>query len=100
MEAFIGDYLATAAADPATGYTMLTPAFQQASGGLEGYRGFWDSVESAELQSIQADPDTLTVAYTVAYEMDSSGQGSGRSTDDVSLTLAFDDGDYKIAAEN
>jgi serine/threonine protein kinase len=100
MEAFIGDYLATAAADPATGYTMLTPAFQQQSGGLEGYRSFWDQVESAELQSIQADPDTLTVAYTVDYAMDSSGQGSGRSTDDVSLTLAFDDGDYKIAAEN
>ncbi len=100
MEQFIGDYLSTAAADPATGYTMLTPAFQQESGGLEGYRSFWDTVESAELQAIQADPDALTVAYTVAYEMDSSGPGSGDSTDDVNLTLAFDDGDYKIADES
>ena len=37
------------------------------------------------------------MGYTVAYEMDSSGPGSGESTDDVNLTLAFDDGDYKIA---
>ena len=100
MEQFIGDYLATAAADPATGYTMLTPGFQQESGGLEGYRSFWDQVESAQLQSVQADPETLTVSYTVNYEMDSSGPGSGESTDNVNLTLAFDDGDYKIAAEN
>ncbi len=100
MEQFIGDYLATAAADPATGYTMLTPAFQQASGGLEGYRSFWDTVESAELQSVEADPESLSVAYTVAYEMDSSGPGSGESTDDVNLTLAFADGTYKIAEEN
>ncbi len=40
------------------------------------------------------------MSYTVDYEMDSSGPGSGQSTDDVNLTLAFDDGDYKIAAEN
>jgi eukaryotic-like serine/threonine-protein kinase len=100
MEQFIDTYLTTAASDPATGYTMLTPAFQQESGGLEGYRSFWDTVESATLQSIQADPEALTVNYTVAYEMDSSGPGSGESTDNVNLTLAFDDGDYKIAAEN
>jgi hypothetical protein len=100
MEQFIGDYLTIAASDPATGYTMLTPAFQQESGGLEGYRSFWDTVESAQLQSIQADPEALTVAYTVTYQMDSSGSGSGESTDDVNLTLAFDDGDYKIAAES
>jgi eukaryotic-like serine/threonine-protein kinase len=100
MEQFIGDYLATAAADPATGYTMLTPAFQQESGGIEGYRSFWDTVDSAELQSIEADPQALTVAYTVAYETDSSGPGSGESTEDVTLTLDFDDGDYKIAAES
>jgi eukaryotic-like serine/threonine-protein kinase len=100
MEQFIGDYLSTAATDPATGYTMLTPAFQQESGGLEGYRSFWDTVESADLQSVQADPDSLTVDYIVAYEMDSSGQGSGESTDDVNLTLVFDDGVYRIAAEN
>lgn len=100
MERFIGDYLSTAAADPASGYTMLTPAFQQESGGLQGYRSFWDQVESAELVSIRADPESLTVDYTVNYEMDSSGPGSGDSTDDVNLVLRYDDGTYRIAAEN
>jgi eukaryotic-like serine/threonine-protein kinase len=100
MERFIGDYLSTAAADPATGYTMLTPGFQQQSGGIEGYRSFWDTVESAELQSIQADPQSLSVNYTVAYQTDSSGSGSGASTDDVNLTLEFRDGTYKIADES
>ena len=32
--------------------------------------------------------------------MDSSGPGSGESTDDVNLTLVFEDGTYKIAAES
>jgi eukaryotic-like serine/threonine-protein kinase len=100
MEQFIGNYLATAAADPATGYTMLTPGFQQQSGGIEGYRSFWDTVESAELQAIEADPQSLSVAYTVEYQMDSSGSGSGESTDDVSLGLVFEDGTYKIASES
>jgi hypothetical protein len=100
MEQFIGDYLSTAAADPAAGYTMLTPGFQQQSGGIEGYRSFWDTVDSAQLQSIQADPQSLSVDYTVAYQMDSSGPESGTSTDSVSLTLAFQDGTYKIAAES
>jgi eukaryotic-like serine/threonine-protein kinase len=100
MEQFIGDYLSTAAADPASGYTMLTPGFQQQSGGIEGYRSFWDTVDRAELQSIEADPASLSVNYTVAYQTDSSGSGSGASTDDVSLTLEFQDGTYKIAAES
>jgi serine/threonine protein kinase len=100
MERFIGNYLATAAADPATGYTMLTPGFQQQSGGIEGYRSFWDTIESAKLESIQADPESLSVAYTVAYQTDSSGPGSGARTDDVNLTLAFEDGTYKIAGES
>jgi hypothetical protein len=100
MERFIGNYLATAAADPASGYTMLTPGFQQQSGGIEGYRSFWDTIDSAELQSIRADPESLSVAYTVAYQTDSSGPGSGATTDEVNLTLAFEDGTYKIAGES
>ena len=61
-------------------------------GGIDGDRSVWDQVESAELQSIQADPESLSVAYTVQYETDSSGPGSGESTDSVNLTLSFEDG--------
>ncbi len=78
---------------------MLTPDFQAQSGGIEGYRGFWDTIESAELQTVTADPDALTVAYTVDYVVDGPGNSTRETTSDVNLTLVFEDGTYKIAAE-
>ncbi len=96
MEAFITDYLATAPSDPEAGFRMLTPEFQQASGGLEGYRGFWDTVDTAEPVSVSADPRSLTVTYTVAYSMDSGS----RQTDEVQLALVQAEGGYKIAGES
>lgn len=96
MEAFIADYLATAPSDPEAGFQMLTPPFQEQSGGLEGYRGFWDTVESAELRSVSADPASLTVEYTVEYSME-----DGRSvSDEVQLALVMAEGTYKIAGES
>ena len=101
MEDFISQYLATAPSDPESTFQMLTPKFQEDSGGIEGYRGFWDTVESANLLEIQADPDDLTVAYRVQYTMDSNGPGAGeQSTDSVNLQLVFEDGNYKIAGES
>jgi hypothetical protein len=99
MESFISDYLATAVSDPQTSFGMLTPEFQAESGGIEGYRGFWDTIESADLQQVQADPRALTVAYTVDYTVDGPGNSTRQSTSDVNLTLVFEDGTYKIAAE-
>jgi hypothetical protein len=96
MEAFITDYLATAPSDPESGFRMLTPEFQQASGGLEGYRGFWDTVDTAEPVSVSADPRSLTVTYTVAYSMDNGS----RQTDEVQLALVQAEGGYKIAGES
>jgi hypothetical protein len=75
---------------------MLTPPFQEQSGGLEGYRGFWETVESADLRSVSADPGSLTVEYTVDYDMK-----DGRSvSDDVQLALVMAEGTYKIAGES
>ena len=100
MESFISDYLATAVSDPQTSFGMLTPEFQAESGGIEGYRGFWDTIQSADLRTVQADPDALTVAYTVDYTVDGPGNSPSReSSSDVNLTLVFEDGTYKIAAE-
>ncbi len=98
MEAFIADYLATAPSSPATTFEMLTPEFQRASGGAGGYAGFWNTIESAELLDVQADPEALTVSYTVAYvRVDGS-----EVTNDVVLGLAFrkNSGQYLIAEEN
>ena len=95
MRSFIADYLATAPNDPATTYRQLTPQFQEDSGGLEGYRGFWDTIESATLASFSADPKALTVDYTVDYVKDDQTTTTGQ----VRLQLTFKDGRYLIAAE-
>jgi serine/threonine protein kinase len=95
MKAFIADYLATAPSSPETTYEMLTPAFQEDSGLLEGYAGFWGTIESAELVDVTADPQAMTVAYRVAYVTENGEE----STDDVVLGLVYEDGRYLIAEE-
>jgi eukaryotic-like serine/threonine-protein kinase len=94
MEAFIDDYLALVTRDPEAAFEMLTPEFQDASDGIEGYRGFWDTVTSTKLIAVEADPSTLVVDYTYRYNV----RGAGPTTEDVSLQLEMTDaGDYLIA---
>jgi hypothetical protein len=95
MTQFITDYLATVTSDPEATYAMLTPEFQEASNGFDGYSGFWGTVESATPRDVQADPESLTVTYTVDYVM----QDGGEQTDDVSLQLVRQDDTYLIAGE-
>ena len=45
MEAFIEDYLDLVTRDPEAAFEMLTPDYQDASDGIDGYREFWDTVE-------------------------------------------------------
>lgn len=96
MEAFIDDYLSLVVRDPEAAFEMLTPQFQEASDGLEGYRGFWDDVVSTKLISVEADPEAMVVDYRYTYIV----RGEGPQTDDVSLQLELtDDGGYLIAGE-
>ncbi len=96
MENFMEDYLATVTSDPEAAFAMLTPEFQADSGGIERYSGFWGTIETADLVAFSADPEALTVAYTVEYQ---KTDGS-KVTDDVGLALVFQDGVYKIAGES
>jgi len=75
MESFIEDYLATVTRNPRAAFAMLTPAFQQASGGLSGYQSFWNTIASAEPTSVSADPGSLTVDYTVDYTREDGSTG-------------------------
>lgn len=99
VEAFVRDYLRTAATDPSAGYEMLTPTFQQSSGGLTGYTGFWGRVRSIDgIERVEADvdgPGEVEVRYLYRYTLD----GGVRRTDDVRLRLRYDDGRYRIAGE-
>lgn len=95
MTSFITTYLSTVTSDPEATFAMLTPEFQEASNGFEGYSGFWGTVESATPSNITADPESLTVTYTVDYVMEDGRQ----TTDDVSLQLVRQDDSYLIAGE-
>jgi hypothetical protein len=96
MQTFIRDYLATVTTDPQAAFAMLTPGFQTASGGIDGYRGFWDTIRTAEVTSFSTvDPGSLTVGYTVAY----TRKDGSTAQDDVSLQLVYQDGDYLIDGE-
>ena len=69
--------------------------FQQASGGIESYSGFWSTIASATPSNVQADPNAMTVSYHVEYVR----QDGSTAADDVTLGLVFDDGAYLINSE-
>jgi hypothetical protein len=83
MTSFVRDYLATAPNDTRAGFDQLTPKFQQESGGYDGYKGFWDTVESATPSNMKADEDAMTVSYDVSYRMKDGSRRSGSTTLDL-----------------
>lgn len=97
VRSFVNDYLTTAASDPTTGYSMLTPQFQTASGGLTGYRGFWGHVTKIDnVTTISPElGDDLGVSYRYTYTLD---DGSIH-TENVHLRLTYADGRYLIAGD-
>ncbi|HEX5917979.1 MAG TPA: serine/threonine-protein kinase [Nocardioides sp.] len=95
MDAFITSYLATVTSDPKAAFEQLTPEFQEASGGFEGYMGWWGRVESATLAEVASDPSDLTVGYTVDYVMKSGD----RNTERIRLQLERFDDRLLIAGE-
>lgn len=96
IETFVADYLATATSDPSSSFTMLTPAFQRASGGAGGYTGYWSTIESAELLDVEADAEDLSVTYDVAYVKTDGSE----VTDEVTLGLVYRNGRYLISEES
>lgn len=83
LEEFARTYVATASADPARGFTMLTPAYQAKS---PDYTGFWGRVKKPELLEVAADPARMTVTYRYSYVF----KGEGRRRERVTLFLVAD----------
>ena len=96
MEAFVGDYLATVTSDPDTSWTWLTPEFQAEAGGIDSYKGYWATIESAQLEEVSADPKSMTVTYTATY---TRADGSV-VTEPNSLGLVKQGDQYLIASED
>lgn len=95
MKSFVESYLATVTNDPAATWEQLTPAFQEQSGNFGQYKKFWSGFQTADITAIEADPETLTVSYSVEYV----DQGGNKVGDDVTLELTYEDGSFRIAAE-
>ncbi len=93
IESFIRDYVSTVADDPAAAWKMLSPKFQQESGGFDTYRRFWDSATNGEVLSISPDPKNLTVSYQVHFDNFHNGPGP------TVLDLSFENGHYLIDGE-
>lgn len=94
MKQFVSDYIQTASTDSSAGFELLTPGYQQESGGFGGYDGFWGGVTNARVDSITASPDDLTVTYTYTYTYESSANGS--TTEKVTLQLVKDGDGFLI----
>jgi eukaryotic-like serine/threonine-protein kinase len=95
MTSFAEDYISTVVGDRDAAWQMLTPRFQNQSGGREGYERWWGSMESAEVTESSADPQAMTVTYTVDYQHEERGA----ITDTVTLQLVEQGGDLLIADE-
>lgn len=95
MENFVETYLATVTTDQKAAWDMLTPAFQDASGGFGQYQKFWRGFTSADMLSSEADPESMQIAYAVEYQR----TDGSKVQDQVTLTLEGTDDAYLIADE-
>ena len=95
LAVFAEDYVTTATQDPQQGFTLLTSAYQEASG-RDDYTSFWGRMERiVDFRVESADPHAGTVTYTYTYRW--NGQ---RRTETVELTLERqEDGGYLIAGD-
>lgn len=96
MESFVNDYLATVTEDSRSSWQRLTPEFQNASGGYGSYRGFWATIDSAEVREISASPEDMTVSYLVHYVKKNGDEEDDR----VTLQLVEQGGGLLIAGES
>ena len=92
MEDFLTTYLATVTSDRKTAWQMLTPAYQDASGGFGSYSGFWGTIASATPSNVTADPAAMTVTYDVAYER----HNGTRTSEHHTLQLVHEGSSYLI----
>jgi serine/threonine protein kinase len=95
MTDFVTTYLDTVVENPRKAWRMLTPSFQEESGGFGQYNGFWRDFESATVTAIGADPATGVVSYTVEY----TKKGGGGFEDVVELRLEDAGESFLIAGE-
>ena len=72
-EAFVEDYYAVLPDDTETGWSMLSPGFQQEVGSYDDYDGFWSTIDSVAVEDTQA-AGPGAVDATLVYTTDGSSE--------------------------
>ena len=92
-EAFVEDYYAVLPDDTETGWSMLSPGFQQEVGSYDDYDGFWSTIDSVTVEDTQpAGPGAVDA--TLVYTTDGSSQSEVRR-----IELTRSGGDYLISGD-
>lgn len=93
---FVRTYIAVAPTDQSRAFAMLTPSYQQASGGLSGYSSFWSQVTAVNsigpIQVASPDGQHPTATYTYTY----TKRSNAVVTETVTLSLVQSNGSYLI----
>ncbi len=109
IDAFVRQYVTTAAADPGAGFALLTEDARDDVGGFEPFQASWASMPGVTVTAITTDPDAGTAAVTLQYvvtstvevpagpeekkgkkdddDEDDEGPGPGTRTETVSETV-------------
>ena len=88
-------YQAVSVGDYQRSWSQLTPQFQEESGGFGQYNSFWRTIDDITVIDMEADPERLSVTYTVRYDL----RGGGQTTDSVTLLLEPDEDGFQVAGE-
>ena len=65
IDAFVRQYVTTAAADPGAGFALLTEDARDAVGGFEPFQASWASMPGVAVAAITTDPETGAAAVTL-----------------------------------
>ena len=97
MRSFVVQYVATALSDPAASWQQLTPRFQQTccQGSQGDYAAYWNSIATASVADVRADPRTMEVRYVMTWDP----VASAPEDEVVTLGLVQEDGRYLIDYE-
>ncbi len=72
IDAFVRQYVTTAAADPGAGFALLTEDARDDVGGFEPFQASWTSMPGVTVAAITTDPETGAAAVTLQYTVTST----------------------------
>jgi hypothetical protein len=93
-EAFVEDYYAVLPDDTQTGWSMLSPGFQDEVGSYGDYDGFWSTIDAVTVEDVES-AGSGAVDTTLVYTTDGSTQREVRR-----IELTRSGGEYLISGDD